>query len=92
MLGDATKCQPDPKVGLRIMTIAVKLDSCTFYIKIWIWPCLDRIICLRYSKNEEAMSKEILIVDENSKKVEVCLIQLTINGTQPDFIWTQSSK
>ena len=29
------------------MIVAVKLDSCTFYIKIQIWPCLDRIIpCL----------------------------------------------
>jgi len=26
------------------MTIAVKLDSCIFYVKIRIWPCLDRII------------------------------------------------
>ena len=24
------------------MTVALKLDSCTFYVKIWIWPCLDR--------------------------------------------------
>jgi hypothetical protein len=28
---------------LRIITTVVKLDSCTFYIKIWIWPFLDRI-------------------------------------------------
>ena len=35
--------QPDLIIGLRIMTIAVKLDSCTFYIKIQFWPCLDRI-------------------------------------------------
>ena len=26
------------------MTVAVKLDSCTFYVKIRIWPFLDRII------------------------------------------------
>ena len=26
------------------MIVAVKLDSCTFYVKIWIWPFLDRII------------------------------------------------
>jgi len=25
------------------MTISVKLDRCTFYVKIRIWPCLDRI-------------------------------------------------
>jgi hypothetical protein len=25
------------------MIVAVKLDRCTFYIKIRIWPCLDRI-------------------------------------------------
>jgi hypothetical protein len=36
--------QPDPTVGLRITTITVNLDSCTFYIKIRIGPCLDRII------------------------------------------------
>ena len=38
------KFQSDPTVGLRIMIVAVKLHSCTFYIKIRIWPCLDRII------------------------------------------------
>jgi hypothetical protein len=26
------------------MTAAVKLDSCTFYVKIRIWPCMDPII------------------------------------------------
>jgi len=31
-------------VGLRIMTIAVNLDGCTFYVKIRIWHFLDRII------------------------------------------------
>jgi hypothetical protein len=28
--------QPDPTGGLEIMIVAVKLDSCTFYIKIQI--------------------------------------------------------
>jgi hypothetical protein len=28
------KFQPDPMVGLRIMTITVKLDSCAFYVRI----------------------------------------------------------
>jgi hypothetical protein len=27
------------------MTVAIKLHSCTFYIKIRIWPCLDRFSC-----------------------------------------------
>jgi hypothetical protein len=26
------------------MIIAIKLDRCSFYVKIRIWPCLDRII------------------------------------------------
>ena len=40
-------CQTNPMVGLRIITIIVKLDSCAFYIRIWIWlffHCLDCII------------------------------------------------
>jgi hypothetical protein len=31
-----------------IMTVAVKLDSCTFHIKIRIWPCLDRVCAYIY--------------------------------------------
>jgi hypothetical protein len=31
-------------IRLRNMIVAVKLDSCTFYIKSRIWPFLDRII------------------------------------------------
>ena len=31
-------------VGLRIMIVVIKLDNCIFYIKIRIWPFLDRII------------------------------------------------
>jgi len=38
------KFQLDPTIGLRIIIVAVKLDSCTFYVKIWIWPFLDCII------------------------------------------------
>jgi len=44
MSRDSMQYQPDPTVGLRITTITVNLDSCTFYIKIRIGPCLDRII------------------------------------------------
>jgi hypothetical protein len=37
------KFQLDPTVGLRIMIVAIKLDNCTFYVKIWIWHFLNRI-------------------------------------------------
>jgi hypothetical protein len=33
MSGDYVKFQFDPTVGLRIMTVAVKLDRCTSYVK-----------------------------------------------------------
>jgi len=39
-----TPIKPDLLCFPGIGVFAVKLDSCTFYIKIPIWPCMDRII------------------------------------------------
>jgi hypothetical protein len=35
-LETARKSSTDPTVGLEIITFAVKLDSCAFYVRIWI--------------------------------------------------------
>jgi len=38
------KLQPNPTVELKIIIVTIKLDSCTLYIKMQIWPYLDLII------------------------------------------------
>jgi hypothetical protein len=56
------KFQLDPTVRLRIMIVAVKLDRCTFYVKIRIWPCLDHIIYFQ-GRPAHTLTRSIFIGD-----------------------------
>jgi len=63
--------QPDPTVGLRIITIVVKLDSYAFYVRIRIWlffyypdciiPCLLNMIHPRIINRDKRQSFSLLL-------------------------------